>query len=168
MDQNQISILRDSFLNELEQEFQITQRVLSAAATGDKQYRPDSHAKTSFELAWHIASSDCWFANAICNGSFEGSDDSPAPSTVSTIADVATWYQKNFGSALEQLRSLSPEALSKPLNFMGIATLPAVMYMGWLRSHSIHHRGQLSTYLRPMGSKVPQIYGGSYDQPFGK
>jgi uncharacterized damage-inducible protein DinB len=30
-------------------------------------------------------------------------------------------------------------------------------------SHSIHHRGQLSTYLRPMGAKVPSIYGESYD-----
>ena len=30
---------------------------------------------------------------------------------------------------------------------------------------SVHHRGQLSTYLRPMGSKVPSIYGGSADEP---
>jgi uncharacterized damage-inducible protein DinB len=33
-------------------------------------------------------------------------------------------------------------------------------------SHSIHHRGQLSAYLRPMGAKVPSIYGGSADEPF--
>jgi uncharacterized damage-inducible protein DinB len=35
-----------------------------------------------------------------------------------------------------------------------------------LNNHSIHHRGELATYLRPMGSKVPSIYGGSYDEPF--
>jgi uncharacterized damage-inducible protein DinB len=34
-----------------------------------------------------------------------------------------------------------------------------------LNNHSIHHRGELATYLRPMGSKVPSIYGGSYDEP---
>jgi uncharacterized damage-inducible protein DinB len=35
-----------------------------------------------------------------------------------------------------------------------------------INNHSVHHRGQLSTYLRPMGSKVPAIYGGSADEPF--
>jgi uncharacterized damage-inducible protein DinB len=37
------------------------------------------------------------------------------------------------------------------------------MYLNILLHHSIHHRGQLSTYLRPMGAKVPSIYGESYD-----
>ena len=41
--------------------------------------------------------------------------------------------------------------------------LPAVMYLGFVQQHSIHHRGQLSMYLRPMGAKVPSIYGESYD-----
>jgi uncharacterized damage-inducible protein DinB len=34
-----------------------------------------------------------------------------------------------------------------------------------MNNHSIHHRGQLATYLRPMGAKVPRIYGGSADEP---
>jgi uncharacterized damage-inducible protein DinB len=37
------------------------------------------------------------------------------------------------------------------------------MYLQFLMNHSIHHRGQLSVYLRPMGAKVPSIYGESYD-----
>jgi uncharacterized damage-inducible protein DinB len=40
-----------------------------------------------------------------------------------------------------------------------------VVYVAFMSNHSIHHRGQLSTYLRPMGSKVPSIYGGSADEP---
>jgi uncharacterized damage-inducible protein DinB len=43
--------------------------------------------------------------------------------------------------------------------------LPAVMYLQFMLNHSIHHRGQLSSYLRPMGAKVPSIYGGSFDEP---
>jgi len=38
--------------------------------------------------------------------------------------------------------------------------------LAFLNNHSIHHRGELATYLRPMGSKVPSIYGGSFDEPF--
>jgi len=41
-----------------------------------------------------------------------------------------------------------------------------VFYLSFLNNHSIHHRGELATYLRPMGSKCPSIYGGSYDEPF--
>jgi uncharacterized damage-inducible protein DinB len=46
-----------------------------------------------------------------------------------------------------------------------VFNLPAVAYLGFLNNHSIHHRGQLAAYLRPMGSKVPNIYGGSFDEP---
>jgi uncharacterized damage-inducible protein DinB len=41
--------------------------------------------------------------------------------------------------------------------------LPAVMFVNFVQQHSVHHRGQLSMYLRPMGAKVPSIYGESYD-----
>ena len=51
----------------------------------------------------------------------------------------------------------------KIIDFRGMFQLPAVMYLGFILSHTVHHRGQLSTYLRPMGSKVPAMYGESYD-----
>jgi uncharacterized damage-inducible protein DinB len=43
---------------------------------------------------------------------------------------------------------------------------PSVTYLGFANNHSIHHRGQLASYLRACGSKVPAIYGGSADEPF--
>jgi uncharacterized damage-inducible protein DinB len=41
--------------------------------------------------------------------------------------------------------------------------LPAAMLLNLMLKHSVHHRGQLSMYLRPMGAKVPSIYGESHD-----
>jgi len=61
---------------------------------------------------------------------------------------------------------MTAEQLLMPVNFAGVFNMPAVLYLGFLNNHSIHHRGELATYLRPMGSKVPAIYGGSYDEPF--
>jgi uncharacterized damage-inducible protein DinB len=46
--------------------------------------------------------------------------------------------------------------------------MPAALYLEFTVKHSVHHRGQLSTYLRPMGSKVPAIYGESYDSAEAK
>jgi uncharacterized damage-inducible protein DinB len=39
------------------------------------------------------------------------------------------------------------------------------MYLAFVNNHSVNHRGELVTYLRPMGSKVPSVYGGSFDEP---
>ena len=51
----------------------------------------------------------------------------------------------------------------KIVDFRGMFQLPAVNYLGFILHHTVHHRGQLSMYLRPMGAKVPSIYGESYD-----
>jgi uncharacterized damage-inducible protein DinB len=64
------------------------------------------------------------------------------------------------------VKAMTPEQLSTPVDFAGVFTLPVYMYLEFAKSHSIHHRGALAVYLRPMGAKVPSIYGGSYDEPW--
>jgi uncharacterized damage-inducible protein DinB len=49
------------------------------------------------------------------------------------------------------------------IDFYGMKN-PAIVYMNFALVHGVHHRGQLSGYLRPMGGKVPSIYGGSADE----
>ena len=83
-----------------------------------------------------------------------------------TVAELVDWYDQNFKRAAARVSALTPEQLATPIDFMGVFNLPAVSYLGFLNNHSIHHRGALATYLRPMGSKCPSIYGGSYDEPW--
>ena len=66
---------------------------------------------------------------------------------------------------LQQLRSLSPDAMTREVDFFGFMKAPAVTFLGIANNHGIHHRGQLASYLRAHGSKVPAIYGGSADEP---
>jgi uncharacterized damage-inducible protein DinB len=54
------------------------------------------------------------------------------------------------------------------VDFRGLVQQPAFLFLQLGLVHTIHHRGQLSTYLRPMGSKVPAIYGESYDTALAK
>ncbi|HKS76794.1 MAG TPA: DinB family protein, partial [Terriglobales bacterium] len=82
------------------------------------------------------------------------------------VAELVQWYDENFTRGLDRVRSLTPQQLATPIDFLGVFNYPAVFYLAFLNNHSIHHRGELATYLRPMGSKVPSIYGGSYDEPF--
>ena len=63
----------------------------------------------------------------------------------------------------ETLNAAAQRELAEELDFFGMMKTPAVAVLGVMIKHSIHHRGQLSTYLRPMGCKVPGIYGPSAD-----
>ena len=156
---------REMMLQGLANEVQTTKKVLSAIPEGKKDFRPDPNARTAWELAWHLANTDVQFLDGIAGGQFtmESPDDEHKPRTVT---ELVTWYDENMARATERVRKLSPEQLMKPIEFFGVFNLPAAFYMGFLNNHSIHHRGQLAAYLRPMGSKCPSIYGGSYDEPW--
>jgi uncharacterized damage-inducible protein DinB len=82
-----------------------------------------------------------------------------------TVAEIVAWYDENMKRGIARVYALTAEQLMTTVDFLGAFNFPAVFYLGFLNNHSIHHRGELATYLRPMGSKVPSIYGGSYDEP---
>ena len=102
------------------------------------------------------------FLNGIADGGF---DFSPMarPDSIRNSADIASWYEEMYQAVLSRLKGMTGEQLSKVLDFRGMFQMPAVTFFQTTLSHSVHHRGQLSTYLRPMGGKVPAIYGESYD-----
>lgn len=156
---------RDLMLNGFGREAEITKRVIGAIPESKRDYRPDPHARTAWELAWHLANTDVQFLDAIADQKF-AVDPSPRPDKPTNIAELVAWYDRHVKRGIERVRALPPEQLSTPVDFLGIFNMPAAFYLQFLNNHAIHHRGELATYLRPMGSKVPQIYGGSFDEPF--
>ena len=149
----------DSFKNEAE----ITKRVIAAIPDAKSDYRPDPNARTAKELAWHIANSDIQFLDGIADLKFNMDNPEHKPQTT---AEVVAWYDENVKRGIARVEAMTAEQLSTPVTFFGVFNMPSVAYLGFLNNHCIHHRGALATYLRPMGSKVPSIYGGSYDEPF--
>jgi uncharacterized damage-inducible protein DinB len=150
-------------LDGIQREAECTKRVLAAVPDDKSDYRPDPNARTARELAWHIANTDIQFLDGIAdlNFSMESPENKPQ-----TSAELVKWYDENMKRGLTGVAGMTPQQLLTPIEFFGVFNLPAVAYLGFLNNHSIHHRGELATYLRPMGSKVPSIYGGSYDEPF--
>jgi uncharacterized damage-inducible protein DinB len=156
---------RAMMLDGVAREVEITKRVLAAIPEGKRDYRPDPHARTAWELAWHIANTDVQFMDGIAGLKFTMANPAETDKP-KTVAELVDWYGRNMKRGADGVATLSAEQLLTPVNFMGAFNFPAVFYMAFLNNHSIHHRGELATYLRPMGSKVPSIYGGSYDEPF--
>jgi uncharacterized damage-inducible protein DinB len=150
-------------LDGLNREVDKTKKVLAAVPDANSDYRPDPNARTAWELAWHLANTDVQFLDGIADLKFSMAAPEDRPTN---IAELVEWYDSNINWASARVRAMTPEQLSTPVEFFGVFNLPAAFYLQFLNNHSIHHRGELATYLRPMGSKVPQIYGGSYDEPF--
>lgn len=164
MTPEQAALFADMFLESVKREHGTTKRVLAAVPPGQCQYRPHANSRSALELAWHIASVDIWFLEGFVLGKFEMEDDN-MPADFKDSSDVFAWYEDHFDTKLDKVLKLSPEFWAKPLPFFEIYNFPAVMYLQFMLHHTIHHRGQLTAYLRPMGAKVPNIYGGSFDEP---
>ena len=167
MKPEQAAGIRDFFVESMKVEAKTTRRVLESVPDAKSSYRPDPSSRTGFELAWHIARSDAWFLDGILAGSFnmETDNSGKVPADVKTAADVVAFYDKNYIAKIDKLKGLSGEACAKVVNFFGAFDFPMAVYISWLEKHQIHHRGQLCAYLRAMGGKVPNIYGGSADEP---
>jgi uncharacterized damage-inducible protein DinB len=137
--------------------------VIEAIPVSKWDFRPDEKSKTALELAWHLAQSECFFLNAAASGKFE--PPGPKPDNIQTSADVLKWYDENAVKVTAALSGVKGDALTTPLNLAGVFNFPAIGYLGLANNQAIHHRGQLATYPRPMGAKVPRIYGPCTDGP---
>ena len=167
MNAEQAKLLVEQFAGLMESEVPTTLKVLGATRGGDGQYKPDAKARSARELAAHMAISDNWFLQSIIDGKFEFNPEEAgkAESQFKSADEIVAFYQKSVPDKLKQLRALPGDRLAREVDFFGMMKMPAVSLLGLANNHSIHHRGQLAAYLRPMGSKVPSIYGGSADEP---
>ncbi len=156
---------RDMMLDGVNRELETTKKVLAAIPQAKCDYRPEPDARSAWELAWHLANTDIQFLDGIAalNFKMDNPEETDKPKDIATLVG---WYDENFKRATAKIRALSGEQLVTPVDFMGAFNMPVVLYLGFLNNHHIHHRGALATYLRPMGSRVPSIYGGSHDEPW--
>jgi uncharacterized damage-inducible protein DinB len=149
-------------LRSLGAEHPVTKAVIGAIPADRADYRPDDIVRSAIDLAWHIVAAEVRFLEAVASGAFDFSGG-PRPESISTPAQVVEWYSERFAKAIDRLKHTTGEQLVKIIDFRGLFQLPAVAFVQIGLNHSIHHRGQLSMYLRPMGAKVPSIYGESFD-----
>lgn len=162
MTPEQCLFLRDFLLPGLQREHLTTKGVLMAIPLDKGDYRPDAVTKPVLDLAWHVVAAEIRFLSGIADGGF---DFTPMhrPASVTNSAELVSHYSAAFEAGAARVAVLGGEQLAKVLDFAGMFQLPAAVYLQFSQNHTIHHRGQLSMYLRPMGAKVPSIYGPSHD-----
>src|ERR1700755_2276542 len=149
-------------LGAIKKEHTTTRAVLAAIPDNGGAYNPEPAARPALEIAWHIVASEHRFYSSVVKGSFDVTPN-PKPDSLKTGADIAKYYDESLLKVHTTLSELSGEHLAKEMDFRGMFQMPTVAFLDFGLRHSIHHRGQLSVYLRPAGGKVPAIYGESYD-----
>lgn len=152
------------FIKYWEKEAPATRKVLSRIPEG-AEYRPDPKSRTAREIAWLIVREELALVEGLEKGAFEWAEV-PAPATMKEVLDT---YDHHHADLTRRLQAIGPARWEGkvPFVYQGQEVMSELGYdnaWGFLLD-MIHHRGQLSTYLRPMGSTVPQIYGPTADEP---
>ena len=146
-------------------EHAITTKVIEAIPPEQTDFQPHERSMTAKELVWHIATSKVNVMNffMLTGSSFEGVGNE-RPEVTDAIQDIAAWNDRAHQDAVARVGALSDAELAETVDLFG-QQLPRMGVISFLLAHEIHHRGQLSVYIRLSGGKVPAIYGGSADEP---
>lgn len=140
-------------------ESETTRKVLARIPEGS-DYRPDPRSRTAQEIAWQVVCEETMIIEALETGVAQWAP----PEMPARMADVLAAYERQSATLPGRWDALPDTRWEGTLDFFG--TLRPAGAMAWSFLFDIvHHRGQISTYLRPMGSTVPQIYGPSGDEP---
>jgi uncharacterized damage-inducible protein DinB len=140
-------------------ESKTTSKVIARIPEGS-DYKPDPRSRTAQQIAWQIVCEEKMIIEALETGTAAWSPP-PMPPTVKEIVDA---YDRLNGEMPARWKAISDERWTGTVHFFGRDRSASAMAWSFLFD-IVHHRGQISTYLRPMGSTVPQIYGPSGDEP---
>jgi uncharacterized damage-inducible protein DinB len=156
--------VREYYQQCLKAEKPVFVRVMRAVPADQAGYRPHPRSTSAGDLVWLLASE----LRDACE-LVERGEVSFVPHPAPTVADSIAAYERNVEALEKLVATIDDSKWATKAKFLvdGAVAWEAPlgdMLFGFLFD-AIHHRGQLSSYLRPMGAKVPSIYGPSADDP---
>jgi len=164
--------IKDTFLAELEQEAPLTRKFLERVPQDRLAWKPHEKSMTLGRLASHIAELPGWGEIILAQEEFDMSPpggERPAGANLDKVQDIVALYDGNMEKLRERLASTSDDAFMEMWALKsGGEIIFSAPRVGVTRSsvfnHMVHHRAQLSVYLRLTDVDVPSSYGPSADE----
>ncbi|MBK7926515.1 MAG: DinB family protein [Bryobacterales bacterium] len=167
--------ISDSLLPELERELATTRTCIARVPDAQLAFKPHAKSYSAHDLVAHLAEIPMWGLVTFDRDEFDmqplGGPAYERPE-LKSVADALARFDELSASMKAAISATSDAAMMTPWTLLKggqrMMTLPRIaVYRSFILNHLIHHRGQLSVYLRMMDVLVPSIYGPSADEsPF--
>lgn len=163
--------MSDALLPEFDHEMATTRRVLERVPDDRLGWKPHDKSMSMGRLASHVAELPVWVDTILNQDGFDMAAPRDKPRDLASSREIVELFDSVVGKARTLLAAAEDQTLLQPWSLKNgdhvIFTLPRVgVLRSMVYSHSIHHRGQLSVYLRLNDVPVPSIYGPSADEGF--
>ena len=161
--------MKDALLPEFDHEMAVARKVLDRVADDKFAWQPHERSMSLGRLATHLAEIPQWAKTILSEPELNMITGQHKPSTRANKAEVLATFDASTKLARDLMAGMSDAQLVSTWSFKQdgkeLFSMPRVAaWRGWVMNHLIHHRGQLSVYLRMTGAKVPGIYGPSADE----
>jgi uncharacterized damage-inducible protein DinB len=163
--------LKDALLPEFDHEMGTTRRVLERVPEADLAWKPHEKSFSMGQLASHIANVPHWVEITIDRSAFDiaAPGEDARPKQPESVAAILKAFDANVKTARAKIDAQPDPALFVQWTLkhgdQEVFTLPKIAVLrSFIMNHMIHHRGQLSVYLRLRNVSVPAIYGPSADE----
>jgi uncharacterized damage-inducible protein DinB len=164
--------IRDGILSEFDHEMSTTRRALERVPEDKVDWKPHDTSMPMGRLAGHIAEMVGFGAMTFDGDSFDFRPEGGAPRqpmVMKSRTQLLDVFDKNAAAARDKISKASDEDLMRTWTLLSggktIFSMPRIAVLrGMILNHVIHHRGQLSVYLRMNKVPVPSIYGPSGDE----
>ena len=159
----------DVLLPEFDREMGNTRRVLERVPLELADWKPHPKSRTLVQLATHVAEIPSIATRVLTLTEWDSASPRPARDPITGTAQLLAVFDEHVGAARAALQSCGDSELMAPWTFRHSGrTMFTVPKLGALRtmclSHLIHHRGQLSVYLRLRDVPLPPLYGPTADE----
>jgi uncharacterized damage-inducible protein DinB len=153
---------REFFISRRPEEYKMFAEVLRAIPADKVTYKPHDRSPSAAQIMWMIAKEQEACVEAIDKGKVEWKDTTPPAAD-----QIITAFEKSWKALDDRLKNVDDKLWSKKGQFLYdgkvVDESPIGQALWFMLFDAIHHRGQLTAYLRPMGGRVPAVYGPSAD-----
>ena len=162
--------LNQALLQEFEQESASTRKMLQRVPEEYFGWKPHEKSYTLGRLASHVAELTGWIAFTLTTNELDFAKGDYKPENVATSAELMQLFENNFSKSKAELQKATDDALMQKWKFRNgeqiYFDLPKIAVVRSMAlNHIIHHRAQLSVYLRLLDMPVPGMYGPTADEP---
>jgi uncharacterized damage-inducible protein DinB len=163
-----MSTIASGIIAEFEYESATTRKMLERVPEDRLEWAPHEKSMTLGRLATHIAENPAWCSTLLDKDELDLADSEYEPIVAASVAELLELFDKNVAAFVENVSERSDEQMLSAWTLrVGENVLGTQPKVGALRafilSHTVHHRGQLSVYLRLLDVPLPQVYGPTAD-----